>query len=84
MKRVNRKSDLYFELQKRLEENKQLYRESSVFSVLDSSMMRFVASHLGVNPWKVLVPASLLISLFLRLIMGGIYSEIVLRILGGP
>lgn len=69
-------------LQKRLEENKKLYGDPG-FLVLDNPLMRFAASYLGVNPWKILVPAAFVLTLAMRLILGPAYSETVLRILGG-
>lgn len=84
MKKVYKKSEFYEELKRRLEENKRLYKQPSVFTTFDSHLARFVAAYLGVNPWRVLVPLSLLLSLFLRIILGRGYSELVLRVLGGP
>jgi hypothetical protein len=77
-------NNFYSELARRLQENKRLYREDSPFSKLDTPVMRFVASYLGVNPWKVLVPTAITVVMILRLIFGSKFSEIVLRVLGGP
>ena len=83
--RVDKSSmqDFYKELRRRLEENKRLYKEGSPFVVFDSPFGKFVASHLGANPWKVLIPVSALVVLILRLLWGRNFSELVLRILGG-
>lgn len=77
------KSEFHWELQRRLEENKRLYREHSPFVVFDSPFGKFVASHLGTNPWRVLIPVSFLFILMLRIVFGAHFSEFVLRILGG-
>lgn len=82
MKRRARRGDFYSELQRRLEENRKLYRETP-FVVFEGSFAKFVASNLGVNPWKILVPVSALSVLFLRLVLGERFSDIVLRVLGG-
>ena len=52
MKNLSQK-DFFSELQKRLDENKRLYKTSSPLH--QSELMRFTASYLGVNPWKVMV-----------------------------
>ena len=78
-----RGSDFYSDLRRRLEENRKLYRDGSPFVVFNTPFGKFVASYLGVNPWKVLVPLSFLVVIGLRLIIGAGFSEIVLRILGG-
>lgn len=75
--------EFFEELQRRLDENRRLYRDDSPFSVLDVPWARFLAPLLGVNPWKVMVPAAFLIALFLRLVFGQAFSEAVLRVLGG-
>ncbi len=75
--------DFYSQLQHRLDENKRLYREGSPFVVFDTRFGRFVASRLGVNPWKVLIPVSAIGVLALRLFLGPQFSESVLRVLGG-
>jgi hypothetical protein len=77
------KSNFYKELQRRLEENKRLYRGDSPFVVFDSVLGKFVASYLGVNPWKVLIPFSLVIVIFFRFFLGRTFSELVLKVLGG-
>lgn len=83
MKKVHKRNDYYGELKRRLEENKKLYRETSVFTSFDSQFARFIASYLGVNPWRILVPISLLFSILIRLIFGKGYSEFVLAVFGG-
>lgn len=80
MKR-NKRDDLYLELRKRLQENRKLYKGAEYSS--KSRAMRFVASYLGVNPWKVLVPVSLVVVVFMRVLLGKGFSELVLRVLGG-
>lgn len=75
--------DFYSELQRRLEENKRLYRGDFPFVVFDSPLGKFVASYLGVNPWKVLIPIAAVVVLFLRLLFGLPFTEFVLRVLGG-
>ena len=80
---IDRKSTFYGELIKRLEENKILYKEASVFTVFNSPFARFAAGYLGVNPWKVIIPISLLITMVLRMVLGLAYSEFILRVMGG-
>jgi len=75
--------DFFEELKRRLEENRRLYREGSPFRILDTPWARFTAAFLGVNPWKVMVPVALLLTLGLRLIFGRAFSELVLKVLGG-
>ena len=82
--RMKTAPDLFFgELRRRLKENRRLYRDESPFSVLDTPWARFVAPWLGTNPWKVMVPTALILTLVLRLIFGREFSEAVLRVLGG-
>ena len=83
MKRQRKDNNFQLELKQRLEENRKLYREPSVFGALDNPVVRFVASYLGVNPWKVLVPVAFLLSLLLRIVFGRGFSEYILIILGG-
>lgn len=75
--------DFSKELRRRLEENRRLYGERSPFVIFDSPFGKFVASHLGVNPWKVLIPASFIVVFLLRVVFGSHFSELVLRVLGG-
>jgi hypothetical protein len=70
------------ELRKRLLENKRLY-QNSLLASFDLKELKFVASVLGVNPWKVIVPFSLLIAILTRLVFGVQFSETVLDLLGG-
>src|SRR3972149_10652422 len=63
------------ELRRRLVGKRRLYRDESPFSVLDTPWARFVAPWLGTNPWKVMVPTALLLTLVLRLIFGREFSE---------
>jgi hypothetical protein len=81
--RKSSKSSFYLELQRRVEENKRLYRGDFPFVVFDSSFGKFVASRLGVNPWKVIVSVSALLVILVRLILGPGFSDMVLRVLGG-
>jgi hypothetical protein len=83
MKKASEKRGFYRELERKLAENKKLYGRTSVFHAMDNPLGRFIASYLGTNPWKVIIPASLLVSVFLRLVLGRQYSELVLRALGG-
>lgn len=85
LKFIMKKSDgekFYSELEKRLHENRRLYRGFG-FGVLDSGWMRFVASYLGVNPWKVFIPVAMTGALIGRLVFGRAFTEYVLRLLGG-
>lgn len=81
--KIRGRGSFYAQLQWRLEENKKLYKEPRSFVVLDSSFGKFVASQLGVNPWKVLVPVAAAVALILRLIFGREFSDFILRVLGG-
>ena len=83
MKKASEEQSFYKELEKKLAENRKLYAKTSIFQAMDNPLGRFIASYLGTNPWKVIVPASLLVSIFLRLVLGRKYSELVLRALGG-
>lgn len=83
MRLAQRKGDFYSELRLLLSENKKLYGGDSVFGYLDTPFGRFVAAQLGVNPWKILVPVAAGIAVFLRLVFGRRFSELVLRVLGG-
>lgn len=78
-----RPDDFGAELRRRLEENKRLYRGGTPFVIFDSPFGRFVASYLGVNPWKVLIPVSFVTVLLIRAVVGMRFPEFVLRILGG-
>lgn len=73
--------DFSDELQRRLDENRKLYGGSEK-KVYDP-VLQLVAGSLGVNPWKVIVPVSIFIVLFLRVFLGPGFSEAVLRVLGG-
>lgn len=84
MKKVSEDRSFYKELEKRLAENRKIYGKPSFFRIIDNPLGRFIASYLGSNPWKVMVPVSLFLSIFLRLVLGRQYSELVLRVLGGP
>ncbi len=82
MSRQRSEKEFYRELQRRIGENKQLYSESS-FHLPDSSCMRFVATYLGVNPWKVIIPVAGIIVLLFRVVLGTSFAEFILDILGG-
>jgi hypothetical protein len=77
------KGNFYEELRRRLEENQRLYRGDFPFVVFDTPFGKFVASYLGVNPWKVLMPISFVVVVFFRVLLGRAFSELVLRVLGG-
>lgn len=83
MKRRHKRTDFYSELRWRLKENKKLYEQPSAFVIFDSAFGKFIASHLGVNPWKVLIPIAFVVVVFCRFLVGRYFSELVLRVLGG-
>jgi len=84
MKSLNEENRFYRQLEERLKENKKLYSSSTGAGKLaGDSWMSFIASYLGVSPWKVILPTTFLFSLFLRLFWGREYSEAVLKLLGG-
>lgn len=82
MKNRKEKSKFYRELETRLKENKRLYTNKGGGRG-ETSLMKFTAAYLGVNPWKVLIPLSFFLTLMIRIIAGPEYLELVLRVLGG-
>lgn len=83
MKKSRRESEFNWQLRQRLEENRKLYQSGPQLHIPDTVFARFVASYLGVNPWKVILPGSFFLALILRLVFGAGFSESVLGVLGG-
>lgn len=77
-----RKWDFSGALLSRLDENRKLYEEQ--LGVSETRGFKFVASSMGVNPWRVIMPVSFGLILLLRLLLGRGFVELVLRVSGGP
>lgn len=63
------------QLKKRAEEQEQLIKGSP-------PILLKVSLFLGKNPWRVIIPLSILLSLLLRFVLGHGYLELVLKIFG--
>lgn len=63
------------ELQKRANEQRQ-----ALSSMPLPHLYTIVVSWFGNNPWKLLIPTAILISLILRLVLGPSYTDLVLKV----
>lgn len=66
------------QLEKRMQEQEKIMHE-----MIFSSFFLRVSNTLGTNPWKILVPTSLILSLVLQVVLQKEYDDAILKIFGG-
>lgn len=71
------KNNILIKLEQRVKE------QQIVQTVPFKNLFLFLSQLLGENPWRIIIPISLLITLFLQLVFGKVFDEIILTIFGG-
>lgn len=65
-------------LQQRADEQRKIIQ-----SVPFPSVFKAISIWLGVHPWRILIPIAIVFSIFLHLLLGKLYDDLILKIFGG-